>query len=311
MAVIGTPHLRLNEYTLSVWNLVTGELTMGNISWDKDITAMSITGPTEWAILSALPSEPPPKKTLASALYSIHTSTGIAPPREVVMFKLRSFPNDFRIGDAWLYSRRHVRFGMTEEHGNRWGIIWRQIDVMGGKVRFFEVDRDGCLVTRRLFASSCMPTWNEIHVDLSFGYAAGPSLDSAIGCDGALSYLWLRNGEKAKVFSNNSYDTSSTLAESEGLTIYNDETVYEHWIGDNTTEFQSSSKLPLHKRRIKTRSAYPAFYGLDVYGDDEFFVCRAGELLKLYSFDAYLKVNDEVHIHCVKAEGNALLCTKY
>ena len=63
MAVIGTPHLRLNEYTLSVWNLVTGELTMGNISWDKDITAMSITGPTEWAILSALPSEPPPNKT--------------------------------------------------------------------------------------------------------------------------------------------------------------------------------------------------------------------------------------------------------
>jgi len=156
-----------------------------------------------------------------------------------------------------------------------------------------------------------MPMWNKIHVDLSFGYVVGPSLGSLMGCDGQLSYLWLRGGAKPKVFSNNSYDSSSRLDEScEGLTICSSETVYEHWIGGHGREFESSLKSPWHRSRIKTRSTYPTFNGLDVYGDDEFFVRREGELLRLYSFDAYLKVTDEAHIHYVMAEGKTPMCSK-
>ena len=285
LAVIGTPQLPRKEkrYTLDVWNLVTGQRNKENMIWDSDITAICVSGSDEWSILSCA-TDLSVRIEYTSIYFYIKTFTAEGDSLSSQLMCVHPLHYDCHINNEWIIKRSHVKFGVKGENPFRWGFVWRDIDYSGGRVRLFEMDREVIAIPpeyresktplHRLFKSYRISAWNRAYVNLSDDYLVAPVPDLETG--EKLAYLSLRNGN-AKLISK--YRESR----------YPFEVVCEHLIGEKFHYCNSRSI-----DGISVRSSGPAFESLELYGDEEYFVCRAGESLRLYGFDGCLEAYDDV-----------------
>jgi F-box domain len=264
------------HFSIDVWNLVTGQLSMGAIQWRADITAVAIAPNDAWSIVSR--SRKWIKSLDSPISYTLTNFDSSGRTIHQTSFTLKPFP---RV-EGSKYMRRFIsvislQFGPGSD---AFSVLWRESTRSDSKLQIitFDTATGECLCCRLVLSESSPHLGNRVFVNIPAEYVFVSHISTAFGSS-VTSYLSLRQRGGATNFTTErSTDILKVDTQLETTTITPGDDIREHWI----TCIEACA-CP-HKGFPSVFPVEMRCPSSDSYGDEEFVCFRRGVGVDVFRF---------------------------